>query len=82
VIELTSDSEESPIKMLELAAGVLIRKAALVHFREVVCSGQCLMDSREVGGDGMTGMEGISRRCGGAASWQARWNLRCLGPIG
>jgi len=40
VIELTSDSEEAPIKTLELTAGVLIRKTASVHFQEVACRGQ------------------------------------------
>jgi hypothetical protein len=55
VIELTSDSEEAPIKTLEFTSGVLIRKAAPVHFQEVACSGQCLMDSEEVDGEGMSG---------------------------
>jgi hypothetical protein len=48
VIELPSKSEEAPIKTLELTSGVLIRKAAPVHFQEVACSRQCLMDSEDV----------------------------------
>ena len=62
MIQLISHGEESPINAMELAAGHLVGEAAPVHFTKVVCSGQCLADSVEIGAESVPGRKSGKRR--------------------
>ena len=48
MVEFKSDVEEPLVETLQLAAGVLIRKLAAVHFQEMTCCCQRAADARKI----------------------------------